>query len=88
VAASELVNFNAAESHINRRVVISSLICARSATLPSNTASVSGPAQSKFDPPGFPPFGRRDPFLVVPNRTLKFFGGSPYSFARDSGNNR
>src|SRR5213594_1211571 len=54
-ASSELVKRKFSASHRSFFLVISSRICKRRATFPSSTVSVSGPAQPKLDPAGFPP---------------------------------
>src|SRR2546422_7275326 len=51
-ASSKFVNFSASESHCNLVIVRSSRNARRKATFPSSTDSVSGPAQSKFEPAG------------------------------------
>src|SRR6185503_6391920 len=60
----------------------------RNATLPSKTVSVSGPAQSKFEP-GFLllPLHASIHSTKWPGDRSSFLGGAPYSRARDSGIN-
>ena len=55
-ASSEFVTRSAAESQSSFLPVNSSRSWTRSVTLPNSTASASGPAKSKFDPAGGPPW--------------------------------
>src|SRR6185295_13455775 len=87
-AFARLVNPNLSESHSSFTRVSFSRRLTRSPTLPSRTVSVSGPAQSKFEPAAAPPLQALIHSWKWPGDRGSFFGGSPYSRASFSGYKR